>query len=311
MIKKKYPKLKFLRYLLLLTLGGTVACSSMKPKQYQVAMFGANPTEAMEKEKKLSERVLMELKKDYPLVDDQNIQNYVKTLGNHLLQANDLIGQPYAYEFFVVEGMSANSFHVPGGLVFITLPTLTCVKNERDLALILAHEIAHTQEYHTARRLQRAEEARNLWYGRGAGVIGGVVNFGVGQSLCADKSGKCSEDDANKIKTPPKLMAEKYPFMTNTQAEELVADQMAAQIMGKSDYSNKDLFAFYQNIVIRSTGKDSRRVKDFIDNHPVSTERMEQLHSLDIQNDTKSIKKSNYDFKNIYRRAEIILKKKG
>lgn len=88
-----------------------------------------------------------------PLVKDDKLQAYVNRLGWWLVQhteRTDLV-----WHFGVLDTDSLNAFAAPGGYVFITRGLLLNMRNEAELAGVLAHEIAHVLQRHHLAAIQK------------------------------------------------------------------------------------------------------------------------------------------------------------
>src|SRR5690606_26282584 len=88
-----------------------------------------------------------------PLVKDEKLQAYVNRLGWWLVQhteRTDLV-----WHFGVLDTDSLNAFAAPGGYVFITRGLLLNMRNEAELAGVLAHEIAHVLQRHHLAAIQK------------------------------------------------------------------------------------------------------------------------------------------------------------
>lgn len=54
----------------------------------------------------------------------------------------------FEYRVYMMEHPSPNAFALPGGIIFVTTGLLTTLRNESELAAILAHEIGHIELNH-------------------------------------------------------------------------------------------------------------------------------------------------------------------
>lgn len=90
-----------------------------------------------------------------PLVKNDALQTYVNQLGWWLVQQqterSDLI-----WRFGVLDTDSVNAFAAPGGYVFITRGLLLNMRNEAELAGVLAHEISHVLKRHHLNAIQKS-----------------------------------------------------------------------------------------------------------------------------------------------------------
>ena len=83
------------------------------------------------------------------LMDEPEVLDYVKTLGQRI--ADQLEGSRIPYRFFAVRDPTMNAFAVPGGYIYVFAGLLTRVNSEDELAGVLAHEIAHVEANHFIR----------------------------------------------------------------------------------------------------------------------------------------------------------------
>ncbi len=73
-----------------------------------------------------------------------------------------LKGYEFEWEYSVVQSDQANAFCLPGGKVVVLTGLLDVVKNDDQLAAVIAHEVAHVLAHHASERI-----ARERMVGRG------------------------------------------------------------------------------------------------------------------------------------------------
>jgi predicted Zn-dependent protease len=61
------------------------------------------------------------------------------------------------WTFGVIESKDINAFAAPGGYIFVTRGLYARLRDESELAGVLAHEIAHVQERHHLKVLQKSQ----------------------------------------------------------------------------------------------------------------------------------------------------------
>jgi predicted Zn-dependent protease len=88
-----------------------------------------------------------------PLVPDPALQAYVNRLGKWLALHTDRPALPW--HFGVLDTESVNAFATPGGYVFITRGLLLQMRDEAELAGVLAHEISHVVEKHALETMKK------------------------------------------------------------------------------------------------------------------------------------------------------------
>ena len=82
-------------------------------------------------------------------------------------------------QFRSMGGAFPNAFALPGGIVFVTRGTLETVRDEGELAGVLAHEISHVALRHGTSQMSKAYVAE-----QGIGILGTV--FGGGSERPSD-----------------------------------------------------------------------------------------------------------------------------
>ena len=100
-------------------------------------------------ERDLGRRFLLEARDQLPIMDDPAITEFVERVGHRIVE--ELGPQEFDYHFFVVQSSQLNAFAVPGGYVFVFSGLLAHVRNEDELAGVLAHEIGHAHAHHMTR----------------------------------------------------------------------------------------------------------------------------------------------------------------
>ncbi|HSI94926.1 MAG: M48 family metalloprotease [Methylophilaceae bacterium] len=88
-----------------------------------------------------------------PLVQNEKLQGYVNQVGLWLAMQTERPDLPW--RFGVMDSDSVNAFATPGGYVFITRGLLLRMRNEAELAGVLAHEIAHVLKRHHLVAIQK------------------------------------------------------------------------------------------------------------------------------------------------------------
>ena len=94
--------------------------------------------------------------------ENNELQNYVESLGNFLASTSELSYQKFT--FTILNTHIVNAFALPGGYIYITRGLLALCKNEAQLAGVLAHEIGHVTARHSARRYTRVFRKRRKNY---------------------------------------------------------------------------------------------------------------------------------------------------
>ena len=120
-----------------------------------------------------------EVMRETPLLRDQQIQNYISSLGQKL--ASKAPGYKFPYEFRVTATRDVNAFALPGGFMFVNAGAIAAAKNEGELAGVMAHEISHVALRHGTSQATKAYIAQ-----AGLSVLGGLAggdNTDIGQVI--------------------------------------------------------------------------------------------------------------------------------
>ena len=88
----------------------------------------------------------------------------VQQVGQRLVQANQLDTKtPYKFQFHLLaDDQTINAFALPGGQIFITQGILKKLGSEAELAGVLAHEVGHVIERHSAQQVAKSSLTQGL-----------------------------------------------------------------------------------------------------------------------------------------------------
>ena len=108
------------------------------------AAMNAVQTTAMmlQGESRIGKNIAKSASKQLPMVEDEEIIEYVNNMGKKLAEMTGR--NEFEYNFYVVNDENLNAFALPGGQIFINLGAIVKTKSEAELAGLLAHELAHT-----------------------------------------------------------------------------------------------------------------------------------------------------------------------
>jgi predicted Zn-dependent protease len=247
---------------------------------------------SFEDEKNLTKEALPEMKKDYPPVNNPQLQNYISAIGNKIVRANNLHENPYTYSFQVVGVPYINAFALPAGTIFVTAPLLAYAETEAELAGVIGHEIGHVKARHTAERMEASKKNKNkeLLYTLGGGLLGGAAGFGLGKLLCS----KNQNDECLKRVTTLGLAAgaggayliQKYAYMANSREDEMEADRIGFRTSVKSEYSKEHVGLFYEKLLKMEEERGGEgdplfaSLADAMSTHPPGKERVKQMKEM-------------------------------
>jgi len=181
------------------------------------------------------------------LVRDRNLMAYLNQVGNIVLDATDVYD--ISFKFFILDTEKVNGYACPGGIVFITKGMLRMIKNEAELACVLAHEIAHIARHHGMIELG---ERKNQIMAEDAfaDMEEEMDSFGIEQ----DEEIKAVEQEMEE------LSFQIFETLVNGRLEEYEkeADELAVIFASRAGYDGKALLTLLQrmkNINSQSTNE--------------------------------------------------------
>ncbi len=212
-----------------------------------------------EEEARLGRQVLQMLRKEVSFVQDPEVLEYVKDVGQRV--AAHVGPHFFPFRFYVIKDETLNAFAVPGGFVFINTGLIEEIDREDELAGVIAHELAHVQARHLAKRIEKlsrlnlataAMTIAALLIGKGRG---GEVIISTANALAATKA------------------------LSYSRADEEQADRLAFQYLVKAGYDPRGMIEVF-NKIIRHRWLLSETVPSYLLTHPTTPERMSYLESL-------------------------------
>jgi predicted Zn-dependent protease len=228
-------------------LGGLID-KAQKAKKVGDSMREIGPEEELEIGSDLASMILGAA----PLVDNPAEQHYVNRLGMWLAQHTDRPDLPW--KFGVIDTEDVNAFSTPGGYVLISRGLFERVRNESELAGVLAHEIAHVVQKHHLHALQNEMRTSAVAEVGGSAVAsGGVTGFLTDQVIKAGKTLYTRGLDKD---------------------DEYEADRMGVVIAARAGYSPYGLVGVLQTL---SAEQDQKGLALLMKTHPNPTDRMERL----------------------------------
>jgi predicted Zn-dependent protease len=141
----------------------------------------------------LGKEAASEVRKQYPIIEDQHIAKYLTQIGNRLVAAapTELKQSVYEYSFTPVNLKDINAFALPGGPMFVQRGMFDAAAEEAEVAGVMAHELSRVLLRHGT---ANASKAQSPWLQLGqiagavvGGELGGYIaegtQFGLGTLL--------------------------------------------------------------------------------------------------------------------------------
>ncbi|MBI3934138.1 MAG: M48 family metalloprotease [Acidobacteria bacterium] len=259
-------------WLLILAAGPLLARVEIKP--------GFN-TFTPEQDIELGQEASKEIEKEYPLVNDAQLNDYISRLGQKL--ARYAPGQRFPYNFSVVHNKDLNAFALPGGPIYIHSAIITAAENESQLAGVLAHEISHVALRHSTNQASKAMLARAP-----LAILGGVLGSGSLGGTLAQLGIAFGVNSA---------------FLKFSRDAERQADQQGAQILYDAGYDPRQMAQFFETL----EKEYGRGGAEFFASHPNPGNRLRDISQLIPQlGPPRNYSVDSSEFEQMRRRAQTL-----
>src|SRR5215211_1750018 len=111
-----------------------------------------NPTEpnifSEEQEIYLGDAVAEHIQRNYKVIEDAELTDYLTAIGNRLTKHLPL--NRLRFQFFLVDLPDANAFVIPGGRIYVSRKLVAAAHSEDELAGVIAHELGHLVAHQSA-----------------------------------------------------------------------------------------------------------------------------------------------------------------
>lgn len=187
------------------------------------------------------------------LYENAALSRYVSLVG-HVL-TNFSHRSELRFYFAVLDDDNVNAYSAPGGYVFVTRGALRAMRDESELAAVLAHEIAHIELRHIVKALNIRAVDASLESGLS-------VLFGGGSDT-ARAAFQQAVDQATSL-----LFEQGFRVQ-----EELDSDRAAARLLANAGYDPTALQRYLERVDADTSSERSTRKRT----HPTSETRMREL----------------------------------
>ena len=195
-------------------------------------------------------------------VNDPLLLDYLNVLGNKLVKAAvpGTAFENQKFRFHLIEDSSPNAFAVPGGQIFFHTGLIVESKSEAELAGVLAHEIAHITENHSARGIENSKYDSAI---------------AIASILLAAISGNAEAAQAAVALSQGGLIQRRLNFSRGFERE---ADNIAIVTLNKAGYDPSALADFLHTFNRQQRFAGSRPPA-FLLSHPLTDERIVETQS--------------------------------
>lgn len=187
-------------------------------------------------------------------VDNPELQAYVSSVGQRVAAYSK---RDMPYEFTLVKSNVPNAFALPGGKIFVTAGLMSYMENERELAAVLGHEVAHVSALHNVDRMQDQMGAQIL-------VEAAETIIGGEKGAAAGKAGE---------------VASTMVLLKYSRDDEYEADKYGMHFMADAGYNPYGMVELLETLN-KLGGEGGGKFSEMFQTHPLSSERVKRAQEL-------------------------------
>ncbi len=233
---------------------------------FSLSLASATPAAAInlfsvQQDAEVGRQAAQDAERQLPMLRDGTTEGYVNAIVQRLAAVAP--GPRFPYRARVVNAAEINAFALPGGYVYVNRGLIEAVRNEGELAGVLAHEMAHVAQRHGTSQATKAYGAQ-----MGVGLLGSLLGgrdrrLGVGEQVIGSLG----------------LNALFMKFSRNAESE---ADRVGAQMMSRAGYDPMAMANFFDLLAAQQRGNPGA-VSQFFSDHPSPQNRSASIRALAAQ----------------------------
>ncbi len=238
------------------------ACAARKPGEPLKPGFNMF---SKEQDIQLGREAADQVRKQYQVVQNQFLQDYLQRIGRRLAEQPEAKEWPFSYT--LLNEKSINAFALPGGPTFVFTGLLDAADNEAQLAGVIAHEMSHvilrhgTNQVSKANLLQLPAMLAGAVVGNGS-LLGQLAQAGIGLGF-------------NSL------------LLKFSRTDEAEADALGARLMAKAGFNPIEMAHFFEKL---EAGGGSR-APEFLSDHPNPGNRIKMIEA-----EIRAMPQQNYGF---------------
>lgn len=220
---------------------------------------------------------------EVPASDPRAIE--VAKIGNFLVDQTEAKKGPWKFKFhLLLDKQTINAFALPGGQIFITLGLLNKLQTEAQLAGVLAHEMGHVIERHSAQQMAKSQ-------------LGQMLIVAVGSAASDPQSGNQSYAPIAIASFVNQMFQLRY-----SRHDEAEADIWGLKLMEKAGFDPRAMIQVMEVLKSASGGKGGspeifqthpnpdlriKQIKEYLEAHPPSSKLTEGKQLKDVYGNVK------------------------
>lgn len=189
-----------------------------------------------------------QINKEYNFSKDRRLTEKVRNMGRKIAANSWRPGVKYTFRV-IQDDKVVNAFALPGGPVYITTGLIGKLRNDNEIAAVLAHEVAHIEARHSMKHIQMAMLAQ--------GITAAVFH----------------EDDQKTERTVAGLLSGLLALRFSRH-HEIEADSIGIEYANRVGFSPWGMVGVME--VLAEQEKKTGSIPVFLRTHPLSKERMKE-----------------------------------
>ena len=229
--------------------------------------------------------LLRELRAAHLVLDDPQVDQYLRTLGYRLAAVSADPTQQYTFTALNVPEI--NAFATFGGYVYIFSGMLTITQNQDQLAAVMAHELAHISQHHLQRALEDQKKSAPLYVLGAFAAALAASHADSGDRYAQNQPYGYGYGNAPYSQGVDPAIGAFYSVMAMmqqhiidfTRKDEAEADHVGIDTLAKAGFDPEGMatvFAHMQQLLRPGgdAGMAAGDVPDFLQDHPVNSVRI-------------------------------------
>ncbi len=206
----------------------------------------------------------------------------VQQIGQEILSRSKANRGPWQFKFHLLaDSQTVNAFALPGGQIFITLGLLNKLQTEAQLAGVLAHEMGHVIQRHSAQQMAKGQLGQLLIMATGMGAGSNDSNSGYQAAMVASVVNQ--------------MMQLRYG-----RKDELEADQWGLALMEQAGYDPRAMIEVKRNLEKASPGG---KQPEMLLTPPYPEHRIDKISAYLKENPPKSNLTEGRNLQDVFKRS--------
>lgn len=174
-----------------------------------------------EREVRMGKSIAREVENRFKLLEDEEMQNRVKGIGERLADVCDR--GDITYYFKVLDEEEVNAVSLPGGYIYINRGLIERVESDDELSGVIGHELGHITARHAVKRLQ-----------------GSLGYFALRVLIAGTKGSRQLGRGAD--------VAFNELLLSYSREDELLADRLAVKYMRRAGFDPRAMLSFLEKL---------------------------------------------------------------